>query len=159
MPRSSRYNKGQWMLISAVIVTGTFLSISLVLKDYFIVDASTSARDLESQHFQNIKEQFENVVQGSSCTGTEMEDNLNDYIAFVRNSLQESGYLVYIEYEKTSGKTKNSYAYDCVEEDPNTPGDQRVRTVEKGIVIASEGIVYYSNMNSVDVKKVLPGFA
>ena len=39
--------KGQWFIISAVIATGAFLSISLVLKDFFVVDASNDARTRE----------------------------------------------------------------------------------------------------------------
>ncbi|GEM_PF-2825895 len=143
-------SKGQWFLISAVIATGAFLSISLVLKDYFVVDASDQARGREDAYLSNLKEQFAQVVEQSSCD--EMQKNLNSYIAFVRSRLSESGYFVYIEYDNNQGNTK-SYTYDCQEDTP-APGDQRVRNIDKGIVVASNSAVYYFNINA---SKIIPG--
>ncbi len=144
--------KGQWFIVSAVIATGAFLSISLVLKDFFVVDASNDARTREDFYLWDIRDQFERTVQLSTCN--EMQKQLDDLIAFSRSRLQESGYLVYAEYQLTSGKTK-SYAYDCAEDDPGTPlVNERVRNIDKGIVVATEKAVYHYN---IDPSKVIKG--
>ncbi|MBI4170058.1 MAG: hypothetical protein HY514_00020 [Candidatus Aenigmarchaeota archaeon] len=142
--------KGQWFLISAVLATSAFLSISLVLKDYFVTDASDIARGREDYYLWDLRTQFDALVQESSCD--DMEKNLNGFIAFVRNRLWESGYLGYIEYDKTQGKTQ-SYAYDCEEDDPVTPPNERVRNIEKGLLVATEDAVFYSNIDPDDVIK------
>jgi len=148
-------SKGQWFLISAVIVTGAFLSISLVLKDYFVIDASGQASGREDVYLWNIKDQFAQVVEQSSCD--EMGNNLNSYITFVRNRMSESGYLVYIEYGNNPGNTK-SYTYDCQEDNPQTQQNERVRNIDKAVVVASNNAVYYWNIDNVTIsQKIIKG--
>lgn len=154
MSRSSR-SKGQWFLISAVIAVSAFLSISIVLKDFFVIDSSVTARNREDQYMWNIKEQFENVVEKSSCT--EMDANLNEYMNFVKNRLWESGYLVYIEYahnpQNRPPRTKD-YSYTCQDDDPATlPIEPRIRNIGKGLLVATEDAVFSNNINPDDIIK------
>ncbi len=152
-------SKGQWFLISAVIATGAFLSISLVLKDYFVIDASDQARGREDYYLSNIKDQFVQVVEQSPCgPGDEtMASSIDSYIAFVRGRFSELGYFIYIEYDKTPGKTK-SYAFDCEDDNPQTPRNERVRNIDKAIVVASDSAVYYFNIDNVTIsQKIIQG--
>lgn len=140
--------KGQWFLISAVIATGAFLSISLVLKDYFVVDASGQARLREDYLLWDLRDQFESVVSQSSCE--EMEKRLNAYIAFARARLWESGYIGHVEYARSPDKVGGPYNYEC--DDTHPLPSRRVKNIEKGIVVASESAVYSFNL---DPKKVI----
>jgi len=135
--RRSSASKGQWFLISTVVAVGALLSVSLVMKDFFAVDASTTSRSREGFYEWDLKEQFENIVNQSSCA--DMQKNLDDFISFSRARLWESGYLVYIEYQQTAGKTK-PYSYICND-------SPKVRDIGKGILIATQDAVYYDNID------------
>ncbi len=154
--RSSSFSKGQWMLISAVIVVGTFLSISLVFRDFFVVDASVTARGNGGFYLNNLEGQFENVVDKSPCAN--LQKNVDDFIAFSKMKLWEQGYFVYIEYQQTAGKTQ-SYNYQCQEFQPGPvpPAQPKIRDVGKGIIVATEGSIFYSGMDLAHVNIVMPG--
>jgi hypothetical protein len=132
MPKSflsGKNSKGQWFLISAVIVSGAFLAISVLFRGYYEIDTSLIAKYNEDYHFQNIKEQFNNIVQVSDCTN--MEKNLKEFVYFAEQSMQERGYLLFINY--------TIYYIDdsCI--------------VRRGFLLASEKAVIYENINPSDV--------
>ncbi|MCX6815279.1 MAG: hypothetical protein NT120_00310 [Candidatus Aenigmarchaeota archaeon] len=88
--------KGQWFLISAVIVTGVFLSMSTLFKTYSLMDPSVTARNNENIYFDNIKEKFYDVVSGSDCTN--MNRNLREFTTFTSREVGALGYLLLMNY-------------------------------------------------------------
>jgi hypothetical protein len=131
-------SKGQWFMISAVIATGAFLSISLIMKDFFIIDASTTSRDREDFFLWDLNEQFDRVVSQSPCA--DLDKNLDEFNTFSKRHLWESGYLIHIQYTK----------YSCSDQ-------PKVREVGKGLVVATEDAVFYYNMSSADLNRIIPG--
>jgi hypothetical protein len=89
-------NKGQWFLISAVIVTGVFLAMSTLFKTYSLVDPSLSARNNEDFYFNNVKDKFYDVVARSDCTN--MDTNLRDFKTFTAREVGTMGYLLLMNY-------------------------------------------------------------
>lgn len=89
--------KGQWFLISAVIASGIFLAISILLRDYFAVPAASTGP--EQLYLDGIRSNAISVVkkecarQGGSLTDRE---NLTEYIHFATQQLGSMGYLANI---------------------------------------------------------------
>ncbi|MCX6819126.1 MAG: hypothetical protein NT129_03970, partial [Candidatus Aenigmarchaeota archaeon] len=52
---SNSYSKGQWFLISTVMVSAAFLAISFLFEEYFAVDNSAMARIADNYYFDDIK--------------------------------------------------------------------------------------------------------
>ncbi len=94
MPRSFRYNKGQWFLISAVIASGIFLSISFLLRDYFSAQPDDNK---ESLYFDAIKNGLMRTVQLDCERGGGVFNsmsNLTDYMYFAGQKMASLGYLL-----------------------------------------------------------------
>jgi hypothetical protein len=127
MPRLSLY-KGQWFLISAVIVSGAFLAISALFHGYYDIDSSVIGKYNENYYFQNIKDQFNNIIQASDCTN--MAANLKEFVYFAEQSMQKNGYVLFINYTIINCADKN---------------------VRRGFLLASNKAVLYENVNPEDV--------
>lgn len=125
-------SKGQWFIISAVIAVGAFLSISLVMKDFFVVDTSDVARIDEDFHFWNVQEQFSAAVVRSDCAS--LDNNIKEYNAYSKKELAKKGYFLHTDYE----------ICECTEDDPST-GTSRTRNVASGFLVASENVALYTN--------------
>src|SRR3989344_2015384 len=69
--------KGQWFLISAVIASSIFLTISFALKSFFSVDTSAAALYDEHYYFFDIKY------------------NLKEYLALTKEKMADKGYFFY----------------------------------------------------------------
>src|SRR3989344_4312597 len=93
---ASIYSKGQFFLVSAIMITGVFLVISMLFRNYGIVDNSETARVNEDVYFHNIKQQFSSVVAQSSCP--DMDRNLRDYREFVQRETNAVGYRLFLNY-------------------------------------------------------------
>jgi len=138
MRRSSRSNdrnsriKGQWFLISAVVISGAFLAISVMFKDYLILDQSVVVRMDEDFYFHNIKEGLNRTV---NITGFDLPDcdslktKLDEFIFFSKERMAENGYYLYVEK-----------SVDCI-----------ANTASFGILLASDRMVVYENVNPDEV--------
>jgi hypothetical protein len=134
MHRSSRSSnsKGQWFLVSAVVISGAFLAISLFFKDYLVVDQSVIPRMDEDFYFHDIKEALNRTVQ---MFGFDLPDCINltneldEFIYFSKERMAEKGYYLYV--------TKN---VDC-----------SVQKTTFHILLASSRMVVYENVNPEDV--------
>jgi hypothetical protein len=124
---SKGWGKGQWFLVSAVVVTGVFLVISGLFKTYSLVDTSSAARADEDFHFHNIKQQFSSVVASSSCA--DMDKNIREYRALAEREMNNFGYLFFMNY---------------------TIQDCNSKQVTLGLLIASHRFVIYENVNPSD---------
>jgi len=128
MPRSSRYSKGQWFLISAIIVSGAFLAIAALFRGYYDIDTSTIAQFNEDYYFKNIKDQFNATVQDSNCT--DMQENLDEFAYFAQKNMEERGYLLFMNYTIDNCLLKN---------------------VRLGMLLASERAILYEDVIPADV--------
>lgn len=138
MPRLLRLNdfsssrkKGQWYLISAVMVSGIFLIISTMFKGYFLVDTSEVITN-EDYYFWSIQEGFNATVSDigfSDCY--ELNRALDEYITLSREKMAEKGYFLYMEKTIDCGLGQADY----------------------GILFASDSMVLYRNLDPNDVIK------
>ncbi len=124
--------KGQWFIISAVIATGAFLTISLFLKQFFFVDHLATEKMNEDYYFNNIKEELDNVVKIYNCSNGELEKKLEENIVFAKKQVAEMGYYLFINYT----------IVNCVND---------VADVRFGILLASENMMLYENVNPDDI--------
>jgi hypothetical protein len=88
--------RGQWFLISAVIIVGVFLLVSTFFRDYYATDTTAVPRMDEEHYFWELKMNFNGVVRASDCDN--LEDNLNEFSAFSRQKMAELGYFLYLNY-------------------------------------------------------------
>ncbi|MEM7819672.1 MAG: hypothetical protein QXD48_02480 [Candidatus Aenigmatarchaeota archaeon] len=130
MPKLSR-SKGQWFIISAIMVSAAFLIISIFFKGYYGIDTSRPTKLSEDYYFMNIKEQFNKVVQDSNCTN--MDKNLKEFKYFSEKVMGELGYFLYINYSIISCPPKN---------------------IRMGMLLASDKMILHENINPNDV---IPG--
>lgn len=93
-------SKGQWYIISAVMITGALLLISFLIKNYFISDPSDVARLREDFLFNNMKEQLNRTVDISSCD--DLDSNLNEFVYFTRQRMAEKGVLLLVNFSVSS---------------------------------------------------------
>ena len=121
---SKGHSKGQWFLVSAVMVSGVFLSISGLFKTYALVDTSETARTNEDFYFNIIKQQFNAVVAGSDCSN--MDRNIRGFRAFAEREMNNIGYRFYLTYTISSCASK---------------------AVDLGLLVASNRLVVYENVN------------
>lgn len=108
--------KGQWFIISAVVVSSVFLGISLVLKDYFVVDSSTPVRTSDAFYFQSIEEQIDSIIKNTvtddhpACIN--LSTNLNELNATASNVLASKGIFFYLKYNIKSCDATNDVDVD-----------------------------------------------
>lgn len=89
--------KGQWFILSAVAATVVFLAISILFKTYFVIDPANVAQANEEFYFNNIKEQFNNILENSDCDN--MNNNLDEFKVFAEKEIGSLGYLLHIEWK------------------------------------------------------------
>jgi hypothetical protein len=130
MPRSLQSSKGQWFIISAVVISGVFVIISSMLRVSFGIDASDVARRNEHFYFNNIKEQVGNVELRCQ-QGSDFAKDLSEFLYFSQKSMESKGYFFFMNYT-IDGCTARSL----------------------GIMIASEKGMFYQN---VDPNELIPG--
>jgi hypothetical protein len=128
LSRSSK--KGQWFLVSAVIISGAFLLISIIFKDYLFLDQSSVARMNEDFYFNNINEQLNSIVAiygYADCSN--LNEKLDEFAFFSKEKMAEKGYYLYV--------SKN---IDCVQQ-----------TATFGVLLASDRMVVYENVDPEDI--------
>ena len=95
--------KGQWFIISAVVASSIFFGISVMMKDYFVLDSSQTAAVNSDYYFYNIQNQFDKIVATTltnvSCVN--LTTNLNEFKTVAEKSLAGKGYLALLEYTIT----------------------------------------------------------
>jgi len=72
MPKPSR-SKGQWFIISAVVISGALLAISFVFRGYFAADTSTVQLNDQSYYFYAINEGYSNVDTSNTDCATKQK--------------------------------------------------------------------------------------
>ncbi|MDI6721036.1 MAG: hypothetical protein QMD85_01505 [Candidatus Aenigmarchaeota archaeon] len=130
--------KGQWFIISAVIISSVFLMISSMLRVSADIDASVLGRRSEIFYFENVKEQVKNVEAGwkddnRDCVAEAdaRERDMKEFEYFSRQAVESRGYFFFMNY------TIN----ECLVE-------------SMGLMIASQDATFYQN---VDPNELVPG--
>ncbi|MBI5060933.1 MAG: hypothetical protein HZB67_01320 [Candidatus Aenigmarchaeota archaeon] len=92
--------KGQWFLISAILISSSLLSISIVFKDYFVVDSSDIARMNENAILYDVENQLRKITDGGydqpDCIV--LKGKIDEFKSFSESSFAERGYLLKINY-------------------------------------------------------------
>ena len=127
--------KGQWFLISAIIASSIFLTISFSLKSFFSVDTSAPALYDEHYYFFDIKDNVNKIKVNSGCSFqnnglTEEENNLREYLSLAKEKMAEKGYFFYGDVTGSCGSYK------------------------VGLLLASEKFALCENVNS---SAIIPG--
>lgn len=91
--------KGQWFIISAVIASGVFLAISVLFRDYFLVDSSTIAAVNENFYFKNIDQQLGQLafLDGGCSDLAKYNQNYLEFKEFAQKKMASIGYFLYID--------------------------------------------------------------
>ena len=100
--RNTFGSKGQWFIISAIIVSSSLLTISVLFKSFSSVDTSKSFQIEEDYLAQSIENAFNSTIISNgydqpNCVNLNRE--LNEFVIFSRRKLAESGYLLDIKYD------------------------------------------------------------
>ncbi len=104
--------KGQWFLISAVVISGALLTISVLFRDYFIADASKVALIDEDFYFNDIKSGMKDILANHCPSNDEGARNLKEFLEFSRQKMQEKGYILEVVWSDTD--CLNDYSsHDC----------------------------------------------
>lgn len=98
--------KGQWMLISAVVISTVFLLMSTTLLSYFGVESSKIAVHDEKFIYNNLDDKLTQIVETDQCVN--MTRDLDNFIAFAKQEYGGQGYFIDIAYTNScpSGPTK-----------------------------------------------------
>ncbi len=95
-PRHSTGKKGQWFIISAIVISSAFLVISMLFKSYYLVDTSSVARIDEDYYFENIASGLNKTVDVSDCSN--ITKNLDKFIEFAREEMGKRGKYLEVDY-------------------------------------------------------------
>ena len=93
--------KGQWFIISAVVASSVFLGISLLLKDYFVIDSSASAAVNNDHYFRNIDRELDSIVMKTPTSPgncVNLTTNLEEFKTLTQQELAARGMLLSMEY-------------------------------------------------------------
>ncbi|MBS3051314.1 MAG: hypothetical protein J4400_04140 [Candidatus Aenigmarchaeota archaeon] len=93
--------RGQWFIISAVVASSIFLGMSLLLRDYFVVDSADTARVNNAFYFNSMEEQLdsilrETVTSQSNCVN--LTTSLDELKWLAEKELASKGVFAKIEY-------------------------------------------------------------
>ena len=93
--------KGQWFIISAVVASSVFLGISMLLKDYFVVDSSVSAAMNNDYYFYNINNELSNIVANTPTSPSDclnMTTRLDEFKVLSQQEMAARGILLNLQY-------------------------------------------------------------
>jgi hypothetical protein len=103
--------KGQWFIISAVVASSIFFTVSVLLKDYFVVDSSHEAAISNDYYFYDIVEQFNYIVATTptnvSCSN--LTARLDELKAVAERTLSPKGMFVFLNYTLPPSCSESNY--------------------------------------------------
>ena len=111
-------SKGQWFIISAVIASGIFLGISMMLKDYSSVDTSAPTRMNGDFYFYNIRDQINAIVSTAvtddSPTCINLTSRLDEFRTTAERALAAKGLLFYMDYTIATCDATNDVKFNYI---------------------------------------------
>ncbi len=90
--------KGQWFIISAVIASGVFLSISVLFRSFFSIDASDVAMLDQDVLLSSMKDGWLKAIEESEPECRQLQRNLDEFKHFNMDKMSEKGYIADIKY-------------------------------------------------------------
>ena len=92
--------KGQWFIISAVVITSFFVTLSGLLKDYYVVDFLPVATNSEGFYFENVKQLLKNTAANSApeCDANGKNQNITEAIDYTTRKMASLGYIMKASY-------------------------------------------------------------
>ena len=93
--------KGQWFIISAVVASSIFLGISMLLKDYFVVDSSIPATINNDYYFYNINSGLDSIVANTPTSPGDclnLTTRLDEFRTLTEQEMSARGVLLSLEY-------------------------------------------------------------
>ncbi|MBI4018371.1 MAG: hypothetical protein HY368_02075 [Candidatus Aenigmarchaeota archaeon] len=88
--------KGQWFIISAVVITSFFVILSGALRDYTAADFLPVASSSEAFYFENVRDMLKKSVTNSPpCSA---ERNLTEAIYYTTSKMASLGYIEDVSY-------------------------------------------------------------
>lgn len=110
--------KGQWFIISAVIASSVFLTLSLFLKDYFVTDTSSQAGISNDFYLHNIQEQLDRLVATAITddppTCINLTTNLNEFRAVAERVLAARGLFLNLNYTIADCSAANDVKFNII---------------------------------------------
>jgi hypothetical protein len=97
----SSSSKGQFYVLTAVVVVGFFLLLSRYIGPYSFIDSSRSVTDDEIFFFNNVKDKAEETV--SLSNSTTLLPNLQNFTAIAKSEAARKGYIFVIGYDINLG--------------------------------------------------------
>lgn len=85
--------KGQWFIISAVVITSFFVVLSGLLRDYSAIDFLPTGTSSEAFYFENVKLMLKNSVTTSPPDCGSIEKNLTETIYYTTRKMASLGYI------------------------------------------------------------------
>ena len=102
--------KGQWYIISAVVVSAILLVISTYFRGYYTIDPSVVALYNEDFIMINIISELNKTIAYSCPDEDKLEENLNRFINFAEEKYRNLGYFVDINITSRIDCTSTSFS-------------------------------------------------
>ncbi|MBI4019378.1 MAG: hypothetical protein HY364_03925 [Candidatus Aenigmarchaeota archaeon] len=96
--RRSFVSKGQWFIISAVIISGALLAISFIFRGYFAADTSAVQLNDQSYYFYSINESIANIHASNTDCTTKQKD-MEELEHFASQEMIDKGIALAMIYE------------------------------------------------------------
>jgi len=98
MPNILTSRKGEFFVLTAVIIVGVFYAMSRYINPYAFIDTSSAARGGEIFFFNNVKDKAEKTVRLSDSYD-DLKWNLLQYKDFVEYAGADEGYRLVFSYD------------------------------------------------------------
>jgi hypothetical protein len=111
-------NKGQWFLLSAVIASATFLTISIMFKGYFSMDSSRIANIDDDFFFGNVVKELNSSMKYSSDPD-EVRKDVEDFAEYAKEKALERGCFLVIRNTSAISPAGTNFIISMASEDMN----------------------------------------
>lgn len=95
--------KGQWFIISAIVISGALLAVSFIFRGFFVTDTSLVQLNDESYYFYAVNESISNIDSSNSDCAAKTKD-MEEMKYATGNELIKKGILLRIEYSCITNK-------------------------------------------------------
>ena len=102
--------KGQWYLVSAVMLSGIFLIISTMFKGYFLVDPSTAITN-EDYYFWSLQDGYNEILNSDISDCYELDRSLDEYITLSKAKMAQMGYFLFMNKSVDCNIVSSGYSY------------------------------------------------
>ena len=91
-------NKGQFYVLTSVVIVGFFFLLSKYVNPYSFIDSSKSITDDEIFFFNNVRDKAEKAVMVSGLDDSTLNRNLNNFGTLAKDTAGEKGYIFLVRH-------------------------------------------------------------